>query len=400
MFTLSSVLACFHVIAGGIAFCINTGYIAWQWYRDLKKTKLPMPHKNKIWLAWLFYRLAFIAMLTCFSISGKSQCTDPYTYYPFQNSLCTSSQISNPYFPAEVKQLQLTIHYVNLILGEPDDFPPCNFPVPSYPFVNNYSCQLVPYDAGQYATFYWTKILAGKVDTLIFNTDSTLVGCTADSYTTTVTRGPGKIITVCATGSAPTGGTVTNVATGTGLTGGPITTTGTVSIANTPVVAGTYGNSSAISSFTVNAQGQLTGATTYSIAPNSNLTQSTGITNFTYNGSAPATVGIANTTVTAGNYGSSSIIPTFTVNAQGQLTGVATQTVTAASVNAWGLNGNSGTTYKTNFIGTTDSVGLAFFVNNKFRGGFDINHKSIILGLTNFSGTGIYNFGLDRCFNT
>ena len=34
-------------------------------------------------------------------------------------------------------------------------------------------------------------------------------------------------------------GTVTQVSTGTGLTGGPITTSGTVSLANTAVTAGT-----------------------------------------------------------------------------------------------------------------------------------------------------------------
>lgn len=50
-------------------------------------------------------------------------------------------------------------------------------------------------------------------------------------------------------------GTVTSVASGTGLTGGPIITTGTISIANTGVTAGTY----ALLGGTVNAQGQLTG---------------------------------------------------------------------------------------------------------------------------------------------
>jgi hypothetical protein len=53
-------------------------------------------------------------------------------------------------------------------------------------------------------------------------------------------------------------GTVTNVATGTGLTGGPITTTGTVSLANTAVTAGTYGNASTVAQVTINAQGQAT----------------------------------------------------------------------------------------------------------------------------------------------
>lgn len=61
-------------------------------------------------------------------------------------------------------------------------------------------------------------------------------------------------------------GTVTNVATGTGLTGGPITSTGTIELANTAVTAGTYGNATVVSTFTVNAQGQLTAASNTSIA--------------------------------------------------------------------------------------------------------------------------------------
>lgn len=67
-------------------------------------------------------------------------------------------------------------------------------------------------------------------------------------------------------------GTVTSIATGTGLTGGPITTSGTISLANTAVTAGSYGPSAAINPLnavggefnvpyiTVDAQGRLTAA--------------------------------------------------------------------------------------------------------------------------------------------
>lgn len=67
-------------------------------------------------------------------------------------------------------------------------------------------------------------------------------------------------------GSIVTGSGVTSVATGTGLTGGPITSTGTISIDNTGVTLGTYGSSSAVAQFIVNAQGQLTSATNVSIS--------------------------------------------------------------------------------------------------------------------------------------
>ncbi len=57
-------------------------------------------------------------------------------------------------------------------------------------------------------------------------------------------------------------GTVTSIATGTGLNGGPITTAGTISLANTAVVAGIYGDSSTVPIINVNAQGQLIDVTT------------------------------------------------------------------------------------------------------------------------------------------
>jgi hypothetical protein len=117
-------------------------------------------------------------------------------------------------------------------------------------------------------------------------------------------------------GAVTTGTGVTSIATGTGLTGGPITSTGTISIANTAVTAGSYGSGTQVGTFTVNAQGQLTAASNVSITASgigavssvsgtSNEITASGTTSVTL--SLPSALTFTGKTITGGTYTGASI---------------------------------------------------------------------------------------------
>jgi len=126
-------------------------------------------------------------------------------------------------------------------------------------------------------------------------------------------------------------GTVTNIATGTGLDGGPITSTGTISLANTAVAAGTYGDSANSVQITVDAQGRLTGAANVAIPQGTvtNIATGTGLTGGPI--TSTGTIELANTTVAAGTYGNGGFVPQIVIDAQGRITSASNVAVTGAS---------------------------------------------------------------------
>jgi len=94
--------------------------------------------------------------------------------------------------------------------------------------------------------------------TLRYNTDFTVLEAYLNNAWTTLASGSG----------------VTSIATGTGLSGGPITSTGTIFLANTAVTAGSY----TAANITVNAQGQITAASSNASLVSSFSGGSTGLT--------------------------------------------------------------------------------------------------------------------------
>lgn len=138
-----------------------------------------------------------------------------------------------------------------------------------------------------------------------------------------------------------------NFAGGTGLTSVVSSNTVTMNLDNTAVTPGSYGNTTAIATFTVDQQGRLTAAGAANIATvltvagdtgtdgvsliSDTLTISggTGLTSAATNNTI--TVNLDNTAVTPGTYGSATATTTFIVDQQGRITSAVANTISIPS---------------------------------------------------------------------
>jgi hypothetical protein len=186
-------------------------------------------------------------------------------------------------------------------------------------------------------------------------------------------------------------GTVTLINTGTGLDGGPITTTGTISLANTAVSAGVYGNATYVSQITVDAQGRITSASNVAINAGSgtvtNVATGTGLTGGPI--TTTGTISLANTAVTAGSYGSAGSVGTFTVDAQGRLTAAANATISITASQISTAIPNSGLANSTMTLGnaTLTLGGTTSTVGNLTLNNATLNSGTVVANVANFTST-------------
>lgn len=175
-------------------------------------------------------------------------------------------------------------------------------------------------------------------------------------------------------------GDISGVTAGTGLTGGGISGNITLDITNTGVTAASYGSATTIPVLTINAQGQITAASTSTISTTLDLAADTGTDDgvllgtdtLTISGGTAITSSVSGDTVTvtlddtavsAGSYGSATAVPVLTIDAQGRITAASTSAISTVLDIAADSGTDDGVNLGTDTLTISGGTGLSSSVS-------------------------------------